>query len=117
MIVNVNKVRESNLNKVDFSDLGFCNYYTDHMFTADYEDGKWSNFSISPHKDLKLSPACTSLHYGQTIFEGLKAYKNKKGEVLIFRPNKMLKDLIKVQKECVCQIFLKNILFNLLLNY
>ena len=39
MIVNVNKVRESNLNKVDFSDLGFCNYYTDHMFTADYEDG------------------------------------------------------------------------------
>ena len=88
MIVNVNKVRESNLNKVDFSDLGFCNYYTDHMFTADYEDGKWSNFSISPHKDLKLSPACTSLHYGQTIFEGLKAYKNKKGEVLIFRPNK-----------------------------
>ena len=78
MIINVNKVVESNLNKVDFSDLGFCNYYTDHMFTADYEDGKWSNFSISPHKDLKLSPACTSLHYGQTIFEGLKAYKNKK---------------------------------------
>ena len=88
MIVNVNKVRESNLNKVDFSDLGFCNYYTDHMFTADYEDGKWSNFRITPHEDLKLSPACTTLHYGQTIFEGLKAYKNKKDEILIFRPDK-----------------------------
>ena len=88
MNINVEKVRESNLNKVDFSDLGFCKYYTDHMFTSDYEDGKWSNFRISPHKDLILSPACTTLHYGQTIFEGLKAYKNKDGEVLIFRPNK-----------------------------
>lgn len=88
MKINIKKVRESNLNKVDFSNLGFCKYYSDHMFTADYEDGIWSNFKISPHEDLLLSPACSTLHYGQTIFEGLKAYKNKEGEVLIFRPDK-----------------------------
>ena len=88
MKINVKKVRESNLTKVDFSDLGFCKYYSDHMFIADYEGGKWSNFRIAPHENLELSPACTTLHYGQTIFEGLKAYKNEEGKILIFRPDK-----------------------------
>ena len=58
------------------------------MFICDYIDGSWQNFRIQPFQDLSLSPACTTLHYGQTIFEGLKAYRNQEGEILIFRPNK-----------------------------
>ena len=58
------------------------------MFICDYIDGSWQNFKIQPFQDLSLSPACTTLHYGQTIFEGLKAYRNQEGEILIFRPNK-----------------------------
>ena len=58
------------------------------MFICDYNDGSWQNFRIQPFQDLSLSPACTTLHYGQTIFEGLKAYRNQEGEILIFRPDK-----------------------------
>ena len=82
------KSKNSKISNVDYDNLGFCKYYTDHMFICDYIDGSWQNFKIQPFQDLSLSPACTTLHYGQTIFEGLKAYRNQEGEILIFRPNK-----------------------------
>ena len=88
MNINLSKVKKSKISDVDFSNLGFCKYYTDHMFICDYEDKSWKNFRIVPFEDLKLSPACTTLHYGQTIFEGLKAYKNDNDDILIFRSDK-----------------------------
>ena len=91
MNIKLSKVKSSKISKVDFSDLGFCKYYTDHMFVCEYENNDWKNFRIIPFQDLNLSPACTTLHYGQTIFEGLKAYKNEKDEILIFRPDKNAK--------------------------
>ena len=91
MNIKLSKVKSSKISEVDFSDLGFCKYYTDHMFVCDYENNDWKNFRIIPFQDLNLSPACTTLHYGQTIFEGLKAYKNEKDEILIFRPDKNAK--------------------------
>ena len=84
------KSKNSKISNVDYDNLGFCKYYTDHMFICDYIDGSWQNFKIQPFQDLSLSPACTTLHYGQTIFEGLKAYRNQEGEILIFRPNNAL---------------------------
>ena len=91
MKVAISRVNKSKISSVDYSNLGFCKYYSDHMFIADYEEGEWKNFKIKPFQNLKLSPACTTLHYGQTIFEGLKAYKNEKNEILIFRPDKNAK--------------------------
>ena len=91
MNIKLSKVKSSKISEVDFSDLGFCKYYTDHMFVCEYENNEWKNFRIIPFQDLNLSPACTTLHYGQTIFEGLKAYKNEKDEILIFRPDKNAK--------------------------
>ena len=91
MNIKLSKVKSSKISKVDFSDLGFCKYYTDHMFVCEYENNDWKNFRIIPFQDLNLSPACTTLHYGQTIFEGLKAYKNEKDKILIFRPDKNAK--------------------------
>ena len=91
MNIKLSKVKSSKISKVDFSDLGFCKYYTDHMFVCEYDNNEWKNFRIIPFQDLNLSPACTTLHYGQTIFEGLKAYKNEKDEILIFRPDKNAK--------------------------
>ena len=88
MKVNISTVKKSKLPSVDLSNLGFCKYYSDHMFIANYEGGEWKNFRITPFEDIKLSPACTTLHYGQTIFEGLKAYKNAENEILIFRAQK-----------------------------
>jgi len=82
----VQRIAESRLPQVDFANLGFGKYYADHMFVVEYAAGKWHNPRIMPYGDLSLSPATSALHYGQAIFEGLKAYKNEAGEVLVFRP-------------------------------
>ncbi|WP_029192888.1 branched-chain amino acid aminotransferase [Paenibacillus harenae] len=69
--------------------LGFGNYYTDHMFIMDYQTGKgWHSPRIIPYQPIVLDPAAKVFHYGQTIFEGLKAYKTGDGRVLLFRPSK-----------------------------
>ncbi len=91
MNIVINEIVKSNFSNVDFNNIGFCRYYTDHMFISEYEENIWKNFRIQPFENLQLSPACTTLHYGQTIFEGLKAYKNEKDEILIFRPEKNAK--------------------------
>ena len=77
----------------------------------------WKNFRIVPFEDLKLSPACTTLHYGQTIFEGLKAYKNDNDDILIFRPDKNAKRFnISAQRMCMPNLCLKKYLLIQLLN-
>ncbi|MBO5306259.1 MAG: branched chain amino acid aminotransferase, partial [Clostridia bacterium] len=73
--------------KPDSSTLGFGKIFTDHMFIMDYsrEDG-WHDARIVPFGPLPLHPACTALHYGSEIFEGLKAYRRADGKVQLFRP-------------------------------
>ncbi len=76
----------------DESNLGFGHVFTDHMFIMDYETGKgWHNARIIPYQDLVLSPASMCLHYGQEIFEGLKAYRTAEGKVQLFRPEENFK--------------------------
>jgi len=70
--------------KPDWNNLGFGNYYTDHMFVLDYTQGKgWHDPRIVPYAPLVLDPATMVLHYGQATFEGLKAYKAPDGRILI----------------------------------
>ena len=85
MKIHIDKISISNLHKLDLDNIKFGTLYSDHMFQADFSNGSWKNFTITPFDNLVLSPACTTLHYGQTIFEGLKAYKNKNNEILVFR--------------------------------
>ena len=67
--------------------LGFGKYFTDHMFIMDYTPDKgWHDARIVPFENLSIHPACTALHYGSEIFEGLKAYRRADGEVQLFRP-------------------------------
>ena len=84
--IPVTRVERSKLNEVEFDNIPFGRYFTDHMLEADYEDGEWKNIEIKPYQPLLLSPSVAALHYGQSIFEGIKAYKNSKGEAFIFRP-------------------------------
>jgi branched-chain amino acid aminotransferase len=71
----------------DESKLGFGKIFTDHMFLYNYTAGKgWHDARIVPYGDFSMSPAATVLHYGQEVFDGLKAYYGSKGEVLLFRP-------------------------------
>lgn len=72
--------------KPDFSKLGFGKYFTDHMLVMDYKDGAWQEPEIVPYAPFDMQPSTTILHYGQGIFEGLKAYKDKQGKITLFRP-------------------------------
>lgn len=72
--------------KPDFSKLGFGKYFTDHMLVMDYENGAWKEPEIVLYAPFEMDPSTTVLHYGQGIFEGLKAYKNAEGKITLFRP-------------------------------
>src|SRR5690625_7777336 len=61
------------------------------MFTCDYKDGQWVNPTIQPYGDLTISPAAKVFHYGQAIFEGMKAFKDDTGKVFMFRPDQNIK--------------------------
>ncbi|MEP7257000.1 MAG: branched-chain amino acid aminotransferase [Flavitalea sp.] len=82
----VTKAERSKLNDIPLEHIPFGRYFTDHMLEADYENGEWKNVEIKPYQPLLLSPSLAALHYGQAIFEGIKAYKNPAGEACIFRP-------------------------------
>jgi branched-chain amino acid aminotransferase len=70
----------------DFSDIAFGRTCTDHMFIADYKDGQWQDLRIVPYGDIQFEPSLAALHYGQAIFEGMKAYRDVNGGINIFRP-------------------------------
>jgi branched-chain amino acid aminotransferase len=86
MKIAIEKVKKSRINEVDFANIPFGKIYTDHMFMADYRKGEWQNFRIMPYGYMPISPATPALHYGQSIFEGMKAYRGPEGEALVFRP-------------------------------
>ena len=78
--------KKSKLKNVDFNNLPFGTFFSDHMFMCKYSDGSWKNPKILPYGSISLDPSISSLHYGQAIFEGMKAYKDSKGKVWLFRP-------------------------------
>ena len=84
--INITKAPRSKLTDINLENIPFGKYFTDHMLEVDYEDGEWKNAEIKPYQPLLLDPSLAALHYGQAIFEGIKAYKNEAGEVSIFRP-------------------------------
>ncbi|WP_026463248.1 branched-chain amino acid aminotransferase [Adhaeribacter aquaticus] len=89
--IQIQKTAKSRLPEVDFASLEFGQTFSDHMLVADYVNGEWQAPSIIPFGDFSLSPANPALHYGQAIFEGLKAYKNESGEISVFRPQANLR--------------------------
>jgi branched-chain amino acid aminotransferase len=86
MEIPVTRVERSKLNDIPFDNIPFGKYFSDHMLEADYENGEWKNVEIKPYQPLLLSPSLAALHYGQAIFEGIKAYKGPDGHPYIFRP-------------------------------
>ncbi len=87
MDIAITKAERSKLQDLNLDNLPFGKYFTDHMLEADFENGEWKNAEIKPYQPLLLSPSTAALHYGQAIFEGIKAYKDKEGNAYIFRPH------------------------------
>ncbi|WP_109832123.1 branched-chain amino acid aminotransferase [Reichenbachiella versicolor] len=99
---DIKETTDSKLSQVDFDNIEFGKVYSDHMFVAEYEDGEWKNLRIEPFGDLSVSPANATLHYAQSIFEGLKAYKNDAGDIFVFRPEANAKRLIEsAERMCI----------------
>jgi branched-chain amino acid aminotransferase len=96
MEIKINQMRHDQLKQkpVDESNLPFGDIFTDHMFLMNYQAGKgWFNPRITPYENFSLDPAAMALHYGQAIFEGLKAYRATDDAIYLFRPHENLKRL------------------------
>ena len=86
----------------DESKLGFGHIFTDHMLVMPYDEGQgWHDPVIMPYGDITLSPSAMCLHYGQTVFEGLKAYRRADGGVQLFRPDENFKRLNRSNERLV----------------
>ncbi len=82
----VTPVEQSRLPGVDFDQLGFGAVFADHMFSMHYQDGAWQPGEIHPYGPIAIEPGVAMLHYGQTVFDGYKAFRGVDGEARIFRP-------------------------------
>ena len=83
--MKITKTTNSRLNSTDFSNLPFGTVFSDHMFICNYKDGKWGAPEVLPYGPISITPGAKILHYGQSVFEGMKAFKNSNNEVLLFR--------------------------------
>jgi branched-chain amino acid aminotransferase len=86
MGIQIEKATQTRFDSIDWKNLGFGRYFSDHMFISFYRDGKWDDGKIVPYGPICFEPSMMTLHYGQTIFEGLKAYYDVNGGVNLFRP-------------------------------
>lgn len=85
--IDIVKAKTSKIDSVDFENLTFGNVFTDHMLVCDYKDGAWEKPIIKPYEPFMIDPSAKVFHYGQAIFEGMKAYKDENDEVWLFRPD------------------------------
>lgn len=85
--IDIIRASSTKINDVDFENLVFGNIFTDHMLVCDYKDGKWQKPVIRPYEPFLLDPSAKVFHYGQAIFEGMKAYKDNNDDIWLFRPD------------------------------
>ncbi len=111
MRITFEKLPDSELKPLieDSNTLGFCKYFTDYMFTMNYneEDG-WHNPTIKPFAPFNINPSSLVLHYAQEIFEGLKAFKGTDGKVKLFRPDMNAKRFNKSAERICMPYFPEN---------
>lgn len=89
--MNIQEVPDSKIHSVDFENLSFGKTFTDHMFVCDFKNGRWETPQIIPYQPLTLDPSASVLHYGQAVFEGMKAFKDEEGNAWLFRPEENFK--------------------------
>ncbi|GEM54088.1 branched chain amino acid aminotransferase [Flavobacterium branchiophilum NBRC 15030 = ATCC 35035] len=93
--IDIRKATESKINTINFDNLAFGAVFTDHILVCDYIDGAWQTPEIKPYEPFVLDPSAKVFHYGQAIFEGMKAYKDEQDQVWLFRPQENHKRLNK----------------------
>lgn len=94
----IQKTENSRLSTFDPNNFSFGDTFIDHMIICEYEDGKWGDVKLVPYGPLPFTPAMMGVNYGQACFEGMKAYKDKEGDVFLFRPEKNFERINKSAK-------------------
>ncbi|MBK0368942.1 branched-chain amino acid aminotransferase [Flavobacterium agrisoli] len=89
--IEITKATTSKINSVDFDNLSFGAVFTDHLFECDFKNGAWQTPVIKPYAPFSLDPSAKVFHYGQAIFEGMKAYKDEDDAIWLFRPDENFK--------------------------
>jgi branched-chain amino acid aminotransferase len=89
--IEIIKAATSKINEVDFNNLSFGAVFSDHLFECDFKNGEWQKPVIKPYAPFLLDPSSRVFHYGQAIFEGMKAYKDAANDVWLFRPDQNYK--------------------------
>ena len=84
--IEIKHIETSKIESVDFNNLPFGSVFSDHMLTCTFKDGAWQTPIIEAYAPISLDPSAKIFHYGQSIFEGMKAYKDAEGNTLLFRP-------------------------------
>jgi len=93
----IERANSSKIDQVDFNNLAFGSIFTDHMMVCEYKNGVWQSPNIMPYQPLTLDPSAKVFHYGQAVFEGMKAYRDDNGQVWLFRPEENHK---RINKSC-----------------
>lgn len=112
--LDIQKVATSRIHDVDFTNLVFGKTFTDHMFECDFKDGAWQTPTIKPYGPMMMSPAAKVFHYGQAVFEGMKAYKDDNDDVFLFRPNQNIERINKSSKRMAIPEFPVDVFMNAL---
>jgi branched-chain amino acid aminotransferase len=103
--IPVTKTLYSKIDEVDFNQLEFGKYFSDHMLVCDYRNGQWQTPEIVPYGNMMMSPSTLALHYGQTIFEGIKAFRMADGRINIPRIEKHHERFVKsAERMCMALI-------------
>ena len=84
--IKITKTKATKIHDVDFNNLNFGKVFSDHMLVCDFKNGKWQSPEIVPYQPITLDPSAKIFHYGQSVFEGMKAYKDEHGSIFLFRP-------------------------------
>jgi branched-chain amino acid aminotransferase len=112
--ISIQKISKTRINETDFGNLVFGKDFSDHMYECEFKNGTWQNPSIRPYGDLTMSPSAKVFHYGQAVFEGMKAYKDNNGEVFLFRPDENQARINKSSKRMAIPEFPKELFFEAL---
>lgn len=110
--IKITKTKNSKLQTTDFENLGFGKVFSDHMLICDYKNGSWGEPEIVPFQPMSLMPSAKIFHYGQSIFEGMKAYKDNASNTWLFRPAENFIRLNKSAKRLAIPEIPKNIFFD-----
>jgi len=112
--LKIEKSKNSRIGQVNFENLVFGTTFTDHMFECDFKEGEWKNPEIKPYGPITLDPSAKVFHYGQAVFEGMKAYKDENGDLFLFRPEQNLDRINKSSVRLAIPEFPKELFFEAL---